>query len=137
MNMHSECPICGSRIGFTKKPFLGKEISCNVCSTTLIITSLDPIQLDESFEDVPLSLHPPEIQGSAKLRCPLCGAKIEPSRKLKLRSRVVCPDCDEELEVTALDPLQLAWVDNEYDDLLDEDEDLDFDFFDDDDDDPY
>lgn len=136
MNMNSECPICSNRIGFSKKPFLGKEITCNVCSTSLIVTGLDPIQLDESFEDIPLDIHPVETQGTVKLRCPLCGAKIAPSRKLKLRSRVVCPDCDEELEVTSIDPLQLAWVDSEFDDFLDEDEDLDFDLYGDDDD-PY
>ena len=62
--------------------------------------------------------------------CPSCEAKINVG-KPKMGQQIVCPSCDEVLEVVWLSPVELDWPidDEEYDD----DEDTDDEDYDDED----
>jgi lysine biosynthesis protein LysW len=58
-------------------------------------------------------------------RCPDCGIKIALQGEVYLGRKIVCPDCDAELEVIETSPVQLDWVyedDVEYEDEDEEDE---------------
>ena len=46
--------------------------------------------------------------------CPECETNIRFHKPLKLGQIVVCPECDEQLEVLQLDPLELDWAFNDY-----------------------
>lgn len=60
----------------------------------------------------------------AAAECPSCGATIEVGRKPKMGQAVRCFDCDTRLEVVWLDPLELDWPAEEYEqDFEDDDED--------------
>lgn len=55
----------------------------------------------------------------ASAYCPDCDAKIVLNPQPKLGDKLNCPDCDTELEVISLEPLELDWV---YDWSWEEDE---------------
>jgi alpha-aminoadipate carrier protein LysW len=42
------------------------------------------------------------------LTCPECEGKLELAEPVRLSEITQCPDCSSELEVTALDPVELA-----------------------------
>lgn len=59
--------------------------------------------------------------------CPACNAKINLGYKPKLGQRAVCSACDTELEVVWLEPVELDWPYDEYeDDEYDEYDETDF-----------
>jgi lysine biosynthesis protein LysW len=51
--------------------------------------------------------------------CPDCGSKITLNPHPVLGKKLTCPECDTELEVISVDPLDLDWA---YDYSWDEDE---------------
>jgi lysine biosynthesis protein LysW len=54
----------------------------------------------------------------ALAECISCGSDIKIAGRPKMGLQVRCPDCDAELEVVWLDPLELDWPfdDEDYDD---------------------
>lgn len=42
-------------------------------------------------------------------RCPSCSGRLRSNRKLRLGDIIICPDCEESLEVVKLAPFKLAW----------------------------
>jgi lysine biosynthesis protein LysW len=71
-------------------------------------------------------------------KCPFCGAKITLQKSVRRGDIIYCPDCDAELEVFGLNPVELDWPMEDYDDedLVYEYEDME-DYDDDDFDDDY
>jgi len=55
-------------------------------------------------------------------RCPMCQAAVPVVKKPKLYSLVYCPECDAELSVVGLAPLELDWPFEEIDDYQEEDD---------------
>ncbi len=51
-----------------------------------------------------------------KAECPECDTHIRFHSRPKVGKIVVCPECDERLEVRRLNPLELEWADEDYDD---------------------
>lgn len=94
-----------------------------------------------------------------KAKCPMCSADVTIPKNAKLGTLVICGECEAELEVVSLKPLELDWplddldeddeddfddleLDLEEDDLddldeLEEEEEDDFEDFDEDEDDDY
>ena len=63
-----------------------------------------------------------------KAECPQCGKEISVGLQPRIGQQVTCANCDSELEVVWLDPLELDWpmldlADEEEDDDFDEEED--------------
>jgi lysine biosynthesis protein LysW len=48
--------------------------------------------------------------------CPDCDAEIDLGAEPRLGQKITCPNCEVELEVVNLDPLELNWDVNESDD---------------------
>jgi lysine biosynthesis protein LysW len=77
-------------------------------------------------------------------KCPMCGATVQVSEKKKMGDIVFCDQCDAELEIVSLKPIELDWPLDDYDAEaegedeegwdLDDDDDLDFDDEDEEDD---
>ena len=65
--------------------------------------------------------------------CISCGSEIKFARQPKMGLTVTCPECDAELEVVWLDPIELDWPFD--DEEFEEDEEYDYD--DDDDEEDY
>ena len=55
-----------------------------------------------------------------RVYCPDCDERITFNPRAKLGLRFNCPECDAELEVISVDPLEIDWA---YDYSWDEDED--------------
>lgn len=53
--------------------------------------------------------------------CPECDTHIRFHSRPKLGQIVVCPECDEQLEVRRLNPLELDWAYEEFEDDWDDD----------------
>ena len=63
----------------------------------------------------------------ATSECPSCGAMVNVGSNPRMGQRVVCKECDTELEVVWLEPIELDWLyDDDEDDDYGEDEDLDY-----------
>ena len=60
----------------------------------------------------------------ARADCPDCGERIRIVGPVNLGRKVVCPNCDAELEIIQANPVELDWVDDE--DEIEEDEDEDW-----------
>lgn len=45
-----------------------------------------------------------------RARCPHCAARIPISREAQIGDRLLCPDCDEALEIVSLSPPRLYWA---------------------------
>ena len=54
--------------------------------------------------------------------CPECETNIRFHKPLKVGQIVICPECEERLEVRQLNPLELDWTFDDYDDDYDYDE---------------
>ena len=54
--------------------------------------------------------------------CPGCEGEVYIPGKPTLGQRVVCSDCNAELEVISANPLELDWLEEEGEDEEDEDE---------------
>ena len=53
-------------------------------------------------------------------KCPSCLIKIDIGRSSRQYQRIICPDCDAQLEIVKIDPPVLDWAFGEeefYDDL--------------------
>lgn len=48
--------------------------------------------------------------------CPECETNIRIHKPLQLGQRLICPECDERLVVRRLDPLELDWAFDDYND---------------------
>ena len=77
---------------------------------------------------------------SSNAKCPMCGAIVKVPSDSKLGDMVYCDQCDAELEVINLKPLELDWPLDDYeeeydyddeDGYYDDDEDYDDDDYDD------
>lgn len=55
----------------------------------------------------------------ARVYCPDCDGKITVNPHVKLGLKLVCPNCDADLEVISVDPLEIDWF---YDWTWEEDE---------------
>lgn len=53
--------------------------------------------------------------------CPSCGAAVSVKGTPKIGTKVTCKSCDTELEVVWLDPLELDWPVDEFEDEVDDD----------------
>jgi len=145
MVTNAKCPLCGESIFFDTRPKIGQEFECENCESMLIVVNTDPVDLQIS--DYPIVADNGRNRNNERnqFRCPLCDAKLDLQKKVKLRSIIVCPDCDGELEVVGINPPELVWIyeeDEEDEELIydednyydDDDEDFDDDDYDDDED---
>jgi len=53
--------------------------------------------------------------------CPECLCKIPFHKKAQLGQIVYCPECCGRFEVCRLEPLELDWAEDEYEDYFDDD----------------
>jgi lysine biosynthesis protein LysW len=64
------------------------------------------------------------IQKTTNAECPDCGEKVPVKTPVELGQRVVCPNCQADLEVVETVPVELDWYYEE--EPLDEDDDGDW-----------
>lgn len=55
--------------------------------------------------------------------CPSCGAQVSVKGTPKIGMKVTCKSCDTEVEIVWLDPLELDWPMDEYEDETEEEPD--------------
>jgi lysine biosynthesis protein LysW len=56
-----------------------------------------------------------------KAECPSCGADVSIFTKPKMGQRVKCNSCESDLEVIWLEPVELDWLLEDYDEEEDDD----------------
>jgi len=135
MVTNAKCPLCGESLFFDTRPKIGQEFECENCESMLIVVNSDPVDLHIS--DYPIVTENGRNRSNERnhFRCPLCDAKLDLQKKVKVRQIIVCPECDGELEVVGTNPPELVWIyaeDEEDEEILNDDEDY---YFDDDDED--
>jgi lysine biosynthesis protein LysW len=129
------CPECDGPVQLRGKLHIGQRLSCNRCGSSLVITERRPLELDvyndkhpdngrvkaekkkghaqssnektrEQAEESPIST----ISRVSLADCPECTSVLRFHKSLRVGQLVVCPDCDETLEVVSLHPLDLSWA---------------------------
>ena len=144
------CPECEGPVKLGGKPQIGQKLSCRRCGSTLVVFDKKPIELvleneryssavrrksDKNRDKNSNTLSSTEIKSEheenpqmttmslvMQADCPECNAKLRFNKPLRERQLVVCPECDETLEVSSLRPPQLNWANEdpwdyeEYDD---------------------
>lgn len=63
-----------------------------------------------------------------KGKCPMCGAAIQVPTNSEVGDLVYCDQCDAELEIVSLKPLELDWPLDDYEDYDEDDEDMEYDY---------
>ena len=47
----AKCPLCGEKIKFVSKPWMGQEVECPACDAWLEVVTLRPLSLDWPYDD--------------------------------------------------------------------------------------
>jgi lysine biosynthesis protein LysW len=47
----AKCPLCGERIRFRAKPWIGYIVDCPACDASLEVVELKPLSLDWPYDD--------------------------------------------------------------------------------------
>jgi lysine biosynthesis protein LysW len=131
------CPECEGPVKLGGKLQIGRKLSCRRCGVALVIVDRKPLELDladsmhpgsdnyktsrkkEKYPDsatnkqIEEGKESPQMSSTSPVllaNCPECSATLRFHRPLKERQLVVCPECDETLEVVSLHPLELHWA---------------------------
>jgi lysine biosynthesis protein LysW len=131
------CPECEGIIKLSGKLKIGQKLTCRRCGSALIVFDRRPLELvlangsepavghtktikrRDTNEDLSLGMDISESEegldmstmpGVSVANCPECSATLRFHRPLKERQLVVCPECNETLEVVSLRPLQFHWA---------------------------
>jgi alpha-aminoadipate carrier protein LysW len=65
---------------------------------------------------------PVDSKNQQRAECPECGATVLLKSPPRMGQRVTCHECDEELEVVGLNPMELDYAPGESDDDWDDDD---------------
>ncbi len=147
----TNCPECDGSIQLSGKLHVGQKLSCRRCGSTLVITEREPLELvlandkrpgnghdkaekkrtkdkvvtqsshekiGENKEDPPMST----LSQVSMSDCPECQARLRFYKPLKVGHLVVCPECEETLEVVSSRPLEFNWADEDPWDIKDHDD---------------
>ena len=136
------CPECDELVQLNRNTHIGQKLSCRHCRSTLVIVDLKPLELVLAAGQRPEKAHTKGVGKGAKesaaaqsLRgqivkpkeelpvstgspasmadCPECNSRLRFHKSLKIGQLMVCPECDETLEVASLRPLELDWAEEE------------------------
>jgi lysine biosynthesis protein LysW len=132
------CPECEGLIKLSGKLKIGQKLTCRRCGSALVVYDRKPLELvlangnhpspghtktsnkrrdtgEDLYLDMDISeseegLEMSTMSGVSVANCPECSATLRFHRPLKERQLVVCPECNETLEVVSLRPLQFHWA---------------------------
>jgi lysine biosynthesis protein LysW len=134
------CPECDGPVQLAGKLHIGQRLLCRRCGLTLMITNRKPLELDLAVskhsgngfyktdkkppgrrsaaqyicEQSGESKEDPQMSIASRVfiaDCPECDVRLRFHKPLKLGQLMVCPECEETLEVISLHPLALTWAD--------------------------
>ena len=63
-----------------------------------------------------------------KGKCPMCSAVIQAPANSAIGDLVYCDQCDAELEIVSLKPLELDWPLDDYEDVDEDDDDFEYEY---------
>ncbi len=134
------CPECDGPVHLSGKLKVGRKLSCRRCGATLVIAERKPLELVPANNSHALNTPPkatnkkraeenrtaneqiadlqeiPQMAPPSSVRladCPECSAALRFHNRLREGQLVVCPECDETLEVMSLKPLELTWANDD------------------------
>ena len=100
------CPECEYRLNLRGYPHLGQKVRCSRCEADLVVTSLEPIDLD-----VVLAASRPvnfkKKRALVEVPCSECDQSIKLSLHARLGHQLVCDACGVLLEVVNTRPLEV------------------------------
>ena len=100
------CPECEYRLNLRGYPYLGQKVRCSRCEANLIVTNLEPIDLDvllAASRPVNFKKKGPLVE----VPCSECDQSIKLSMHARLGHQLVCDACGVLLEVVNTKPLQV------------------------------
>jgi|GEM_PF-7021736 len=107
MNINeTRCSECGQRLKLKTHPQTGQRVICPSCGTGLIITSLNPVELDLMVSEKRIG-NPKKRLSIVDVPCPECEHFLGISPHIHQGYRVRCRNCDTILEVISTNPLEL------------------------------
>lgn len=107
MNINeTRCPECGQRLKLKAHSHKGQRVNCPSCETDLIITSLNPVELDMMVSKKRIG-SPKKRSSIVDVPCPECENFLGISPHIHQGYRVRCRNCGTILEVISTNPLEL------------------------------
>lgn len=107
MNINeTRCPECGQRLKLKTHPHKGQRLPCPSCGIDLIITSLNPVELDLMVSEKRID-NPKKRSPIVDVPCPECEHFLGISPHIHQGYRVRCRNCDAILEVISTNPPEL------------------------------
>jgi lysine biosynthesis protein LysW len=95
------CPECDHRLKVGGRPFKGQRLHCPECEVNLVVTSLNPLEVEAALA------HSKPKANTMEVACPECDAFIKLSVRSRKGQQTVCPTCQTTLEVVTTNPLEL------------------------------
>ena len=134
------CPECDGPVNLGSKRKIGQKLTCRRCRSELVIAERRPLELvllkewrsersagkqavkqrEDSRQAQNSQKNADEDEVNSEMstitdifitECPECDSKLRFRKPLKIGKLVICPKCDEPLEVISLQPLELGWAD--------------------------
>ena len=100
------CPECEYRLNFRGYPHLGQKVRCSRCEADLIVTNLEPIDLDVLLAaSRPVNFK--KKRALVEVPCAECDQSIKLSLHARLGHQLVCDACGVLLEVVNTRPLEV------------------------------
>ncbi len=100
------CPECSSRLKLGNHPRQGQRVVCSSCETNLIITNVNPLELD-SLTTGGRANRPKKKNRAVEATCPECDASIKLKPHTPAGYRFSCHKCHIPLEVISTNPLEV------------------------------
>ncbi len=100
------CPECEYPLNLRGYPYLGQKVRCSRCEANLIVTNLEPIDLDvllAASRPVNFKKKGPLVE----VPCSECDQSIKLSTHAHLGHQLVCDACGVLLEVVNTRPLEV------------------------------
>ena len=106
MTITAFCPECYQRLKLGARPRIGQRSVCSRCNTHLEIVALSPPELDVS-DILPGSDAIAKKRGVVETLCVECDHSLKLGTHPRRGQQLVCPECQAQLEVVSLNPLEL------------------------------
>ncbi|MCB0194604.1 MAG: hypothetical protein KDJ65_21820 [Anaerolineae bacterium] len=100
------CPECDHRLKLGSRPHKGQRVNCPSCASTLVVESLNPIELTSSSNQYGSSKSKKKSP-AVETSCPECDAPIKLGARVQMGQLLKCSECDVTLEVIDTNPLEL------------------------------
>ena len=100
------CPECYQHLKLGPRPIKGQQVRCSGCGTKLIVTGLEPVEVEAAFLNSSGST-PKKRDHVSETICPECDNYIKINTRLHPGQLITCQACSQLLEIISINPIDV------------------------------